>query len=230
MDYPIKVAAQLKQQLRALRQARRMNQTELGLRIGVTQTRIAEIEANPGVVSAEQLLKIFAALGAELVVRDNGPAADGRPLTTLLSHYPARKSPVIDEQFQASAKYLVSELGFVPYPFRKAQEAMLPDLAVTHELREALIKALSDLLGISTRELEDKLLAARKKPSSLIRMAKSQVKRELEGTLETDPPAVLQQWAKALDVKPDVLSELLRIEMKRRWPHGMLFSTTKGSW
>jgi HTH-type transcriptional regulator / antitoxin HipB len=79
MDYPIKIAAQLRQQLRALRKARGINQTELGLRIGVTQTRVAEIEAKPGVVSAEQLLRIFAALGAELVIRDPGPATDIRP-------------------------------------------------------------------------------------------------------------------------------------------------------
>ena len=70
MDYPIKFGDQLKQQLRSLRQARGLNQTELGARLGVTQRRIAEIEANPGVVAVDQIIRIFSALGAVLVLRD----------------------------------------------------------------------------------------------------------------------------------------------------------------
>ena len=70
MDYAIKFGDQLKQQLRSLRKARGLNQTELGVRLGVTQRRIAEIEANPGVVAIDQIIRIFSALGAELVLRD----------------------------------------------------------------------------------------------------------------------------------------------------------------
>ncbi|HEX7637877.1 MAG TPA: helix-turn-helix domain-containing protein [Burkholderiaceae bacterium] len=79
MDYPIRFADQLRQQLRALRKARGLSQAALGARIGVTQTRIAEIEARPGVVGVEQLLRMLSELGAELVVRDDVPQAPTEP-------------------------------------------------------------------------------------------------------------------------------------------------------
>lgn len=69
MDFYLRFAHQLKQHLRALRQARNLTQAQLAHKLGVGQSRIAEIESNPGVVSVEQLFKILAALGAELVLR-----------------------------------------------------------------------------------------------------------------------------------------------------------------
>ena len=70
MQYAIEFGDQLKQQLRSLRKARGLNQTELGVRLGATRRCIAEIEANPGVVAIDQIIKVFAALGAEPVMRD----------------------------------------------------------------------------------------------------------------------------------------------------------------
>lgn len=75
MDYLIKIADQLKQQLKSLRKARGMSQSELGRRIGVTQARITEIENNPAPVGVEQILKILSVLSAELVVRYDEPPA-----------------------------------------------------------------------------------------------------------------------------------------------------------
>jgi HTH-type transcriptional regulator / antitoxin HipB len=70
MDYPIRLADQLKVHLRSLRKQRGLTQAELGKRLGIGQVRIAEIEARPGLVSVEQLVKLLSALGAGLVVRD----------------------------------------------------------------------------------------------------------------------------------------------------------------
>lgn len=77
MDYPVAIIGQLKQYLRSLRKARGMTQADLAKRLGVGQSRIADIEANPGAVSVEQLLQVLARLNAQLVVRDGQPATDG---------------------------------------------------------------------------------------------------------------------------------------------------------
>lgn len=75
MDYPLQLADQLRHQLRALRKQRGMTQTALGQAIGVTQARIVEIEANPGVVGVQQILQILQVLGATLVIREVAPGA-----------------------------------------------------------------------------------------------------------------------------------------------------------
>ena len=59
MDYPLKTAEQLRQQLRSLRKKRGLTQARLGLLIGVTQARVVEIEANPGSVGLQQARKIL---------------------------------------------------------------------------------------------------------------------------------------------------------------------------
>lgn len=48
-----------------------MTQAELAQRLGVVQSRVADIERDPGAVSVEQLLQVLAMLGAQMVVRDN---------------------------------------------------------------------------------------------------------------------------------------------------------------
>ena len=66
MHFPLRIPDQLKQHLRALRKSRGLTQGQLGALVGVRQARIAEIEANPGAVSLDQLAKVLAALGATL--------------------------------------------------------------------------------------------------------------------------------------------------------------------
>jgi HTH-type transcriptional regulator / antitoxin HipB len=75
MDYPLKTAEQLRQQLRSLRKERRLTQAGLGALIGVTQARVVEIEANPGSVSLQQIMQVLGALGAGLVIREAGSDA-----------------------------------------------------------------------------------------------------------------------------------------------------------
>jgi HTH-type transcriptional regulator/antitoxin HipB len=66
MSFPLRIADQLKPHLRALRKSLGLTQSRLGVLVGVKQARIAEIEANPGAVSLDQLTKVLAALGATL--------------------------------------------------------------------------------------------------------------------------------------------------------------------
>jgi HTH-type transcriptional regulator / antitoxin HipB len=68
--FPVRFPGQLRQYLRALRNARGLTQARLGALVGVSQARIAEIEANPGLVSFEQLMKLLAVLGVTLSLRD----------------------------------------------------------------------------------------------------------------------------------------------------------------
>lgn len=75
MDYPVALSTQLKQHLRSLRKARGLTQAALAQLLGVGQSRVADIEANPGAVSVEQLLQVLTVLNAQVVIRDNRPTS-----------------------------------------------------------------------------------------------------------------------------------------------------------
>ena len=68
--YPISFSAQLRQHLRALRKKRGLTQAQLGALVGVSQVRIAEIEANPGLVSFDQLMQLLSNLGVSIYLSD----------------------------------------------------------------------------------------------------------------------------------------------------------------
>jgi HTH-type transcriptional regulator/antitoxin HipB len=70
MNYAISTPAQLRAVLRAMRDSRGLSQAQLGNRIGVSQRRIATIEAGPGRASFDQLSRMVAALGGRLVIDD----------------------------------------------------------------------------------------------------------------------------------------------------------------
>ena len=70
MDYLVFSVSQLTAHLQALRKARGLTQTQLGQLLGVKQSRIADIEKDPGAISVAQLHKLMAALGAQMVLRD----------------------------------------------------------------------------------------------------------------------------------------------------------------
>lgn len=71
MDYAVQLTSQLQQLLKSLRKSRRMTQADLARRLGVVQSRVADIERDPGAVSLEQLMQVLGMLGAQLVVREN---------------------------------------------------------------------------------------------------------------------------------------------------------------
>ena len=72
MDYPIQSPGQLTSQLRALRKARGFSQAQLGMAVGVGQTRIARIERDPTAISVEQFLSVLNVLGVQMVLRATG--------------------------------------------------------------------------------------------------------------------------------------------------------------
>ncbi len=84
MDHPLQLASQLGRHLKSLRKSRGLTQAQLGVLLGVGQVRVAAIEKNPASVSLDQLLRLLAALNAQLVLRaaphsgeDKGSAAGG---------------------------------------------------------------------------------------------------------------------------------------------------------
>lgn len=105
MSFALRIPDQLKQHLRALRKSRGLTQGQLGALVGVKQARIAEIEANPGAVSLDQLTKVLAALGGTLhlhstegagaesqVVPDTGPKALKSAPTSVAKRAPMKAS------------------------------------------------------------------------------------------------------------------------------------------
>ncbi len=66
-------ADQLSTLLRSLRKRRKLTQAQLGDVLGVSQARVAELEAKPGVVGMSQMIKVLAALGGtlQLTVHDD---------------------------------------------------------------------------------------------------------------------------------------------------------------
>jgi HTH-type transcriptional regulator/antitoxin HipB len=218
MDYPIKFGDQLKQQLRSLRKARGLNQTELGVRLGVTQRRIAEIEANPSVVAIDQIIKIFSALGAELVLRDLSPPSSHSPTSGAAADAQAQHE--FSVSLVQSARHLMAVLQGNP---RQAPEALLvrndniSDLdSLLPRDKARLIDALAKALLVNPRTLESHLADA---PASASESADAPV------------PPIQAQWARALSVSPEALRQAVRAVMPgRRSPVGLDAPPSKGVW
>jgi HTH-type transcriptional regulator/antitoxin HipB len=91
LDYPVQLSSQLQQMLKSLRKSRHMTQAELARRLGVVQSRVADIERDPGAVSVEQLLQVLAMLGAQMVVRETAMEASAtKPRNDLEAHAQAK--------------------------------------------------------------------------------------------------------------------------------------------
>jgi len=102
-DYPIRFAAQLRQHLRALRKKHGFTQAQLGALVGVSQARIAEIEANPGLVSCEQMLLLLAALGVTLSLQEETSSSTVLAQATSAKQAGKKKQPVLSDHVDASA-------------------------------------------------------------------------------------------------------------------------------
>ena len=68
MNYPISTPIQARAVLRALRQTRGLTQAQAGQLLGVSQKRIARIEAAPDRTSFDQISVLIALLGGRVVV------------------------------------------------------------------------------------------------------------------------------------------------------------------
>jgi HTH-type transcriptional regulator / antitoxin HipB len=86
--FPIQTSAQLSVHLKSLRKARGLTQTALGLRLGIKQVRVADIEKTPGAVSLDQLLQVLHALDARLQLVDTHRYADTPPSTASIAAAP----------------------------------------------------------------------------------------------------------------------------------------------
>lgn len=78
MTYSVDTVVQLRAVLKALRKTRGMSQSELGRLMGVNQKRIAAIEANPGVTSWSQVVRMISALGGRVAIDDASKAPGGK--------------------------------------------------------------------------------------------------------------------------------------------------------
>ena len=70
---------QLGQILVTRRRASKLSQRELAAKLGISQNRLSEIEANPGTLTVARLLELANLLGLELVIQDrpSTPASSG---------------------------------------------------------------------------------------------------------------------------------------------------------
>ena len=86
--FTVQTSAQLSVHIKSLRKARGLTQTALGLRIGVKQVRVADIEKKPGGVSLDQLLQVLHALDARLLLADTTRYAQTPPTPPLVANSP----------------------------------------------------------------------------------------------------------------------------------------------
>jgi HTH-type transcriptional regulator/antitoxin HipB len=88
--YNLQLPSQLSDHLRALRKAKGLSQAELGIRLGLSQARVARIEGDPLSISVEQLLQVLATLGVRVSLEhlptDAGTSNDTPPLKIADDH------------------------------------------------------------------------------------------------------------------------------------------------
>jgi HTH-type transcriptional regulator / antitoxin HipB len=72
---------QLPAHLKSLRKTRGLTQAQVARRLGIGQSRLADIERHPETVSSAQLLDLLAALGVEVLLRlkPTPPRVEDRP-------------------------------------------------------------------------------------------------------------------------------------------------------
>jgi HTH-type transcriptional regulator/antitoxin HipB len=166
MDYAVNIADQLKEHLKGLRKRANLTQAELGQRLGVSQSRVADIEANPGLVNIEQMLRTLQALDSELVIRDRsqglliapsgtrkGSAHLDAPLFRLLANDFAPLKP-------RDVEHLVKRLRsrFDSYANVQDKDALSEtNLARSAKASESKLDLYADALGVPALELEKAL-------------------------------------------------------------------------
>lgn len=69
--YPVDTPQQLRTILRMLRQSRGLTQAQLGQLLGVSQKRIARIEAAPERTAFDQVARMVSAMGGRLAIEDS---------------------------------------------------------------------------------------------------------------------------------------------------------------
>lgn len=77
--YPVDTPQQLRTILRTLRQSRGLTQAQLGQLLGVSQKRIARIEAAPERTAFDQVARMVSAMGGRLVIEDSRASRASEP-------------------------------------------------------------------------------------------------------------------------------------------------------
>ncbi len=70
MEYKIAIVQQLPSLLKSMRKKIGLTQKEMGEKLGVSQRRVAAIEAHPESARFERILQILFELDADLIVRE----------------------------------------------------------------------------------------------------------------------------------------------------------------
>lgn len=83
MEYRIAVPSQLSSTLKSLRKQRGLTQAELGLRLGMSQRSVAQLEARPEKASFDRLLRVLSELGFDVYLRERSSA--DKPKTPIAS-------------------------------------------------------------------------------------------------------------------------------------------------
>ncbi|MEC4721779.1 helix-turn-helix domain-containing protein [Noviherbaspirillum sp. CPCC 100848] len=125
IPYPIRFSDQLRQHLKGLRKKHGYTQAQLGQLLGVSQARIAEIEANPGLVNLDQLLQIFSVLGATLSLEElQTDAAVADPDHSKVR--PPRRNPGHQIETPVPERPVQSGSGPAPAPEQERSLALRP--------------------------------------------------------------------------------------------------------
>jgi transcriptional regulator with XRE-family HTH domain len=125
--YPVRFPAQMRQHLRALRKKRGLTQANVATLIGVSQARVAEIEANPGLVSFEQLMQFLSALGVTVTLCEASRLSDDakgetQSRTSTTGHEPTHKASAASKGTGVDPKVLEAVGGLEQV--RKALESV----------------------------------------------------------------------------------------------------------
>ena len=67
--YPIRIPQQLGPILEGFRRERKLTQQAVGIRAGMAQNAISQLEKNPSVASLARIFKVLAALDLELMIQ-----------------------------------------------------------------------------------------------------------------------------------------------------------------
>ena len=77
-DYPLRTAEQLSVLLQAFRKESGLTQSDVALRLGVTQQTYSTLERNAETVGVGRLLKLLGILGVEMVLSKSASMADSQ--------------------------------------------------------------------------------------------------------------------------------------------------------
>ena len=136
MSFALRIPGQLKQHLRALRKSRGLTQGQLGSLVGVRQARIAEIEANPGAVSLDQLTKVLAALGGTLHLHSaEGAGTESRVVPDVGTKAPQAAPMSVAKRAPKPATKAVGQVVGAPTGRRSPTRAAKPAPATSIVIR-----------------------------------------------------------------------------------------------